>query len=303
MINLISNAYNIDVLEIGSAPSGWSAEGYRVITAERDYYLKVFDKHRHTAQQWIKRIDNYIPIVLWMYDNTPFRDELIPPVFTIDGCYKFETDDNIFILYPYITGTTPADKPLTADQQHDLAEIVAKLHLCGQAIPAAMFDDVEKFDIPFYDNLTDLIKLETVLSPYTSLLTDRLEKLKSSANQLADSDLNYVVCHTDIHGWNLIQSEKLYLMDWEGLKLAPAEADLFAFTDGFFFDYMYDTLMNIYQSMRPDYIINQTVMEFYRLRRRLEDITEFANGILYDNISDEEIAKSINHIIKECSFL
>lgn len=39
-----------------------------------------------------------------------------------------------------------------------------------------------------------------------------------------------VLCHTDAHGWNLIQSNKLVLVDWEGLRLAPPEADLNMFT-------------------------------------------------------------------------
>jgi thiamine kinase-like enzyme len=34
------------------------------------------------------------------------------------------------------------------------------------------------------------------------------------------------LCHTDAHGWNLMQNQNLMLIDWEGLKLAPVEADL-----------------------------------------------------------------------------
>jgi thiamine kinase-like enzyme len=34
-------------------------------------------------------------------------------------------------------------------------------------------------------------------------------------------------CHTDIHGWNLmVKDDSLILIDWEGLKIAPAEMDI-----------------------------------------------------------------------------
>ena len=62
-----------------------------------------------------------------------------------------------------------------------------------------------------------------------------MPSLRAQAEALRHAPLRYALCHTDIHGWNLMQEDRLILIDWEGLKLAPVEADLFSFTETFFF--------------------------------------------------------------------
>ena len=304
--NILKNIYEIETAEVKNVPGGWSASAYYIRAKRGEFFLKIFDKNRYTAQSWIKRIDFYIPVVMWLSENTPLRDELVAPVFTKEGLYKFENENHIFILYPYIDGTVPADKKLTIAQQISLAQTVARLHLHGQGMPPEMILETEDFSVEFCGDISDIIKngeFENIPSQYKANLLYSFEKLRGLSEELGCSNLNFVLCHTDIHGWNLIQSERLFLLDWEGIKKAPAEADLFSFTDGFFFDYAYDIILREYCKIHPDYALNPKVMEFYRLRRRLEDITEFAKSILYDKLSEEEKRKPFAHLMRECSFL
>ena len=308
--NMLRIFYDINAGQIEKAQGGWSADAYSVKTENIRYFLKVFDKHRNSTQFWISRIDYYMSVLFWLYDNTTFRDDLIMPVTARDGAYKFENADHVFMLYPYINGYTPADKKLSFTQQQKLALIVSKLHKCSQEMPANMLEDVENFDVSFCNELSSLIEtknnnkpLDTILTRYKQSLAENVEILKQYAKELPEENLHFVLCHTDLHGWNLIQADKLFLLDWEGLKLAPAEADIFSFTEGYFFDYAYDSFMNIYQHMFPNYIVNQKAITFYRIRRRLEDITEFAKSILFDNRSESDINRSLEILTKECSFL
>jgi len=303
--------YSINAEHIEKVQGGWSADAYSVKTKNSNYFLKVFDKHRHTGEFWIDRIDYYMPIVFWLNDNTSFKDELVMPISANDGSYKFENADNVFMLYPYINGYTLAEKRLSSAQQKDLAAIVSNLHMCGQKIPENMLHDVENFDVSFCDELLSIMEekgmnsnpLEKIWNNYKNSIAENIKILKQYAEELPRENLQFVLCHTDLHGWNLMQADKLLLLDWEGLKFAPAEADIFSFTEGFFFDYVYDSFMSVYQQIYPDYVVNQKAMDFYRIRRRLEDVTDFAKSILFDNISESDINKSLRALERECSLL
>ena len=77
-----------------------------------------------------------------------------------------------------------------------------------------------------------------------------------------------MLCHGDAHGNNVIQGERLVLADWEDLRWAPPEADLFMYA---WHPYGRE-LLEAYTAARPGYRINYSLLHFYALRRRIEDI-------------------------------
>jgi spectinomycin phosphotransferase len=87
-----------------------------------------------------------------------------------------------------------------------------------------------RVDRPELEQLRQLIlprraKLVTLLS--------RLRELGEVARRISPPQ---VLVHTDLHGGNLIRTprDELYVVDWEGAMLAPAEHDLFIFAgEGF----------------------------------------------------------------------
>ncbi len=79
-----------------------------------------------------------------------------------------------------------------------------------------------------------------------------------------------VFCHTDLHNWNLMQSKNiLILIDWEGLKVAPPEADLMFLKEKPY----YKCFLDIYQEKHPDFQVNSDSMEFY--------LFEIRTGIIF----------------------
>lgn len=66
-----------------------------------------------------------------------------------------------------------------------------------------------------------------------------------------------------------MQSEnQLILIDWEGLRLAPIEVDLMFLVD----EPYYDEFLNTYQKTHENFAINPDALQFYQVRRKLEDI-------------------------------
>lgn len=104
------------------------------------------------------------------------------------------------------------------------------------------------------------------------------------------------LCHTDLHPWNMMQSgQQLMLIDWEGLKLAPVEADMMFLVNEPFFD----QFMNIYRKRHPDYAVNADALQFYQGRRKLEDIWEFLEQLIHDFQDASQREATLNHLTKE----
>lgn len=145
---------------------------------------------------------------------------------------------------------------------------------------------------------------ETILKQFEETLIKNIDKVEKLSAKISNETLSFVLCHTDVHGWNLMQSDRLILTDWEGMKLAPPEADLFAFIGNLFWHNCSDEFMKIYHTIHTDFEINLEVLDFYQTRRRIEDICAFAQGLLYDkNIDDTERRESLYHLQRECEAL
>lgn len=145
-----------------------------------------------------------------------------------------------------------------------------------------------------YENIPDDVR--EVINPHIKQifgLADTIEKLSIC---LENSRLRMALCHTDIHHWNLMQSEnQLILIDWEGLRLAPIEADLMFLVD----EPYYDEFLNTYQKTYKNFAINPDALQFYQVRRKLEDIWGFIEQLLFDKQNAQERASTINRLTKE----
>jgi len=57
--------------------------------------------------------------------------------------------------------------------------------------------------------------------------------------------------------------------------------------------------LRIYQKTHKNYAINDDALSFYQKRRRLEDIWEFIEQLLYDKQEGQERVKTINYLKNE----
>lgn len=92
-----------------------------------------------------------------------------------------------------------------------------------------------------------------------------------------------------------VYGQQLKLIDWEGLKLAPVEADMMSFVDEPYFS----EFMRIYANTHSQYEVNIEALTFYQGRRKLEDVWEFMEQLLYDEQNDEERTSTLNSLRKE----
>lgn len=315
MIDFIHNSlftrYGLDVHSVKKVAGGWSASCFVALTNRGKYFVKVYDRRRPSVQPWIERIGLYMPVLLWLSENTSLREQIVAPILTQNADYRVENTCFVLILFPFLEGHTLCETPLTSTQISQIAKILALLHSHGEDIPVPTKQLTETYSLPFLDSLDEVIHDKSVPSALWEIMQMHLETMKRATNtlrllaeQIRNNPPHYALCHTDVHGWNLMWDKQLILIDWEGLQLAPVESDLFTFSDGFFFDYATDEFFASYMEARPEYIVDKAAMHFYRLRRRMEDISEFSNSIAYDdNLASNDVEESLSHLQKECSAL
>jgi len=303
---ILSKHYNIHNACLAVVQPGWSALAYRVEAGTERYFLKIYDKTRYSSQVWIQGIDQYMPTVVWLGEHTPLRERIPHVIPTANGGYKYEDSERVYILFDWIDGVTPCDKPLTGSQLASLAQIIAELHSFNEQIPTSSSVVRECYDIPFYESLMARARNadENIPCEYFQVIIEKLHQLEEVSRSLPALNLPYALCHNDIHGWNVItQGDELVLLDWEGLRFAPREADLFMFKYERYWGQRWDEFYDVYHKTHPHLEINETAMRFFQLRRRLNDVDEFVNNIVLDNESDEVIAEARQALTRECGLL
>jgi spectinomycin phosphotransferase len=134
----------------------------------------------------------------------------------------------------------------------------------------------ETFEDPIATKLAEFMKLKR---DEITRLVGRTEEL---ATKVQSQPLDLVLCHTDIHGGNILISDEsnLYIVDWDNPILAPKERDLMFIGGG---------IDEIWESKQDESVfyegygkgnIDFTVMAYYRYERVVEDLAAYGEQLL-----------------------
>ncbi|TNJ62496.1 aminoglycoside phosphotransferase family protein [Paenibacillus hemerocallicola] len=306
---VLKDHYDIVMTNVSPQQGGWAALAYKVFDGNHAYFLKVYEKSRASTPKWTALIDKYVPILVWLLHNSGLTNKIPVPLPTKNGEYKCEDEHGIYLLYEYIDGETIGDKNLTADQVCQLADIITELHSYGEKLPLETDSIEENYDVPYCLQLSDLLdkdyrdlpdELKKAIHPHLKQLKDLVHTIEELSARLKKSNLKMALCHTDIHNWNLMQSDRqLILIDWEGLRLAPVEADLMFLVDKPY----YEEFATLYRKSHKNFEINPDALQFYKGRRELEDIWEFIEQLLFDKQDDHQRAGTLKSLKETLTLL
>lgn len=305
---LLRSQYALEPKRISPIMGGWSALAYKVECGEHSYFLKAYEKKNAATAYWTALLDDYMPILVWLNRESPLSGRVPNPVLTRDGGFKFQDDSCIFVLYDFIEGETVGERPLTCNQVIELSQIMADLHASGAVMPCSVRTPEEDFSLPFLTKLEAFLErdradlpsdLREIALTYSAQLKNKAAELSVLADMLKRSGIPKTLCHTDAHGFNMMYSSRLILIDWEGMRLAPAEADLFIFAGKMY----WEPYLERYSNLRHGYIPDPLAMRFYTLRRKLEDICAFMERIVYDDMPGEPRMKALKNLWSGCEHI
>ncbi len=304
---VLKHSYGLDNSNITEVQGGFSARAFIVLSPKGRFFLKLYEKARPYSIMAISWMLGYTPVMRQLSEGC-LKGHVPSIIDTVSGEYYYEDSDYVYQLYDYIDGVTIGPTPLTRTQVLELAQILGKLH---SYTPQASTGDnlIKKLDISFNDKLQKFINNDIALLPFIKKYRDRIYSLTIQTAELKtlfeQQSYENVLCHTDIHGWNLMQTaDRLVLIDWEGLKYAPREAEFFAFeslpfAEDFFAEY---------KKYNKGYSENKIILDFYKKRRLAEDIWEFIDELLLEDaafLASRDLYSNDNYkgLIEQCELI
>ncbi|MGE0542104.1 MAG: phosphotransferase enzyme family protein [Dehalococcoidia bacterium] len=158
------------------------------------------------------------------------------------GALWIDVDGFALALYPYIDGATGTDTDMTEDHWITYGAALRQVH--DTELPPAIIRLLQRETfIPdrgdVIAHLDALLPTRTFTDPSERELAafwlERREAIRTLADRAATlgrrlkaTNPPLVLCHADIHTWNLLidTADRLWIVDWDETMLAPKERDL-----------------------------------------------------------------------------
>lgn len=297
--------YNLRVVNLTFLPLGadLGTAVYRVVTDNGDqFFLKL--------RRGFDEIAVTVPLLL----KSQGIEAIIPPIETLSKQYWVDFGKYTMILFPFIEGKNGFEMQLTGQQRQELGGALKKMHTLQ--IPAELKERVpiETFDprwrqilrglqrlvrVDPFDDLT-AAKLAEFMQARERQISELVKRAEMLAEELQFHPLEFVLCHADIHGGNLLMSStgQLYIVDWDTLVFAPKERDLMFIGAG---------VDNLWRGARQLAMFyqgygkvnrNLTALAYYRYERIIQDLAVIGEQLLLTDEGGADREQSLGWFTK-----
>ncbi len=287
IISRLQEEYNLHVSQLTFLPLGadTATAVYRAVTKARTpYFLKL--------RKGFQEINVTVPLFL----RSQGIKEIIVPLQTASKRHWADFSPYKMILYPFVEGKDSFDTELTDDLKRELGAALKRIHalkippdLC-RTIPKETFSpqwrerwkDLQRLvDSSTFDDPT-AAKLATFIKSRRHEIRRLVERTEELASELQSKSLDLVLCHTDIHGANVLITEpgKLYIVDWDNPLLAPKERDLMFVGGGIDNIWNSDRDISVFYEGYGTTKIDFPMMTYYRYERIIEDLVAYAEQLV-----------------------
>jgi spectinomycin phosphotransferase len=293
IIACLRDAYGLIVDKVMFLPLGadFNTAVYRITTNNgSDYFLKLRSG---------KFLEASVSVPKYLADLG--IKQVIPPLATKTKQLWTSLASFKAILYPYVDGNNGVDAKPSDDHWVQFGATIKKLHSLD--IPSSITKDVprETFSSKWRETVKALlirienevfeepvaVKMALFLKSKNSEILKLVDRAEALLMMIQKQPIDYVLCHADMHGWNLIidKENALYIVDWDTLISAPKERDLMFIGAG-----IWDSGLTAAEEESRFYKgysqteINHDLMTYYRFERIIQDIGDYCEYIF---LSDE----------------
>jgi spectinomycin phosphotransferase len=305
IITCLKNDYGLSVNQITFLPLGadFNTAVYCVVAnGETHYFVKLrrgeFDKAAVAVPKFLCDLG---------------IKQIVPSLKTQTGQLCASLGPFTVILYPFIEGHDGYEVTLSDAQRVEFGAALKKFHVANipseitNGIRREMFSprwretvklfvkriESETFKDPVAADLAEFLKTKR----YETLeLVERAERL---ALMLQAQPPEFILCHGDIHAWNLLidNNGALYMVDWDTLIFAPKERDLMFVGSGLGGNghTLQEKEILFYQGYGQTQV-NPIAMAYYRYERIIEDIAVYCEQIFLSDEGGEDRVQSLENL-------
>jgi spectinomycin phosphotransferase len=286
IISRLQDEYGLHVTSLTFLPLGadMGSAIYRVADNGIAYFLKL--------RKGFEEIVVTIPLFL----KSQGIKEIIAPFETKSNQGWTDFGEYKMILYPFVEGKNGFQMALTDGHKRELGVALKRIHTTKiplelkRVIPQETFspqwrERVKEFQLKVENTSFDdpaAAKLADFIKSKRSEINHLIERTEELASEVQPHPHELVLCHTDIHGANMLITENndFYIVDWDAPLLAPKEHDLMFIGGG---------IDNIWKNKHDESIfyegygktqIDFPMMAYYRYERVIEDLAAYGEQLL-----------------------
>jgi spectinomycin phosphotransferase len=290
------SAIGVEFLPLGLDSSAWA---YRVEAENAIYFLKLR-----------KEIPNPVGILIPRFLKEQGIRQVMAPLSTKDGEAWASVDGFFFIPYPFITGERVMDIGMSDAHWIEFGFALKQLH-STQPTPELLHQIKRETFVPnqldYAKRLHGQIKAHNYDDPFQKelaafwlehygMISTILERTEALSKRIQETELEFVLCHADIHTANLLLSDddKIYIVDWDETILAPKERDMLFVIGSIFNDTSDGQWEQLFFEGYGKTNVDPLALAYYRYDWCVEDMGEFAQDVFgRENIGAETKLNSI----------
>lgn len=239
--------------------------------------------------------------------------QIIPPIKTIHGKSILSIDDFSLIVYPFVEGQNGFNMNLTNDKWIKLGKTLKQIH--EFKVPESIQKQIRKetFSTKWQEIVESIyphieanflddeiaIKLSMFMKKKLPDIYRLVNRAKLLGKKLKSTSLQFVLCHSDIHGGNVLLDKNscIYIVDWDEPILAPKERDLMFIGGG---------VGNVWNEPIEEQFfyrgygkteIDTVALTYYRYERIVEDIATYCQELLLKTTGGKDRLKMYKHFI------
>lgn len=305
IIDCLHADYGIEVVALTFLPLGadMNASVYRAeAQGQTSFFVKLKRGYHH---------DIGITIVGLLH-NAGIK-QIISPIKTTHGQSTKRINDFTLVVYPFVEGYDGFNHPLTDEQWLMLGRALRQVHQID--VPSSIQYQVrcEAYSPKWREIVRSLyshieaqsagdelaLKLSAFMKENRLIIHRLVSRAEELAQKLQGEAPKFVLCHSDIHGGNVLlqRDDTLYIVDWDEPMMAPKERDLMFIGGG---------VGNVWNKPHEEELfykgygktkINATILAYYRHERIVEDIALYGQDLLLTTAGGEDRPEMYKHFI------
>ncbi len=307
LIDCLNTKYGIVAITLILLPLGadMNASVYKAETRDgQSYFIKL--KRGHHSD---------ISVTLLRLLQASGIQQIIPPIKAIDGKLTQHINDFTLTVYPFVNGQNGFCYPLRDDQWVVLGKALKQVH--DLDLPPSIKDRTRKESYSsqwreairllysHIDGDLDLdvdetaLKLGAFMKEHKAIIHRLAIRAESLSQMIQEQSPEFVLCHSDIHGGNVLidESGAIYIVDWDEPIMAPKERDLMFIGGG---------VANVWNNPREEELfykgygktnINRVILAYYRHERIVQDIVEYGQVLLLTSSGGEDRLEMYKHFM------
>lgn len=152
-------------------------------------------------------------------------------------------------------------------------------------------------DVPLVDEIG--LKLQKFMKKNMSVIRRLVDRAEQLGMKLQNHSPEFVLCHSDIHGGNvlILENSDIYIVDWDKPTMAPKERDLMFIGGGVGNVWNKPLEEKLFYKGYGKTEINPISLAYYRHERIVEDMAIYSQELLLTTAGGENRIEMYKHFI------